>query len=97
MTKAVVNGVVIASSDDTVIVEGNHYFPPDSVRHEFFVPTDTHTFCPWKGRAGYYTVEAGGGPPLTDAAWYYPEPKTRAAEIKDYVAFYADRVDILDD
>ncbi|MET8797634.1 DUF427 domain-containing protein [Nocardia sp. NPDC004568] len=97
MTKAVVNGVVIASSDDTVIVEGNHYFPPGSVRTEFLEPTDTHTFCPWKGRAGYYTVAAGDGEPLTDAAWYYPEPKSGAAEIKDYVAFYENRVEILED
>ncbi|MFI9536050.1 DUF427 domain-containing protein [Nocardia fusca] len=97
MTKAVVNGVTIASSDDTVIVEGNHYFPPDSLRKEFFEPTDTHTFCPWKGRASYYTVDVGNTEPLTDAAWYYPEPKTKAAEIENYVAFYKNQVEIIDD
>ena len=96
MTKAVVNGVVIASSDDTVVVEGNHYFPPGSLRKEFFEPTETHTLCPWKGRASYYTVEVADTEPLTDAAWYYPEPKTEAAEIKNYVAFYKTKVEILD-
>ena len=63
MTKAVVNGVVIASSDDTVVVEGNHYFPPGSLRKEFFEPTETHTLCPWKGRASYYTVEVADTEP----------------------------------
>ncbi|MGW0002510.1 DUF427 domain-containing protein [Nocardia grenadensis] len=97
MTKAVVNGVTIASSDDTVIIEGNHYFPPGSIRKEFFEPTDTHTFCPWKGRADYYTVDVGNAEPLPDAAWYYPEPKAKAAEIENYVAFYKNQVEILDD
>lgn len=96
MTKAVAHGVTIASSDDTRIVEGNHYFPPDSVRKEFFRPTETHTTCPWKGRASYYTVAVGDTDPLIDAAWYYPEPKSRAAEIKDYIAFYGNKVEILD-
>ncbi len=85
--RAVWNGVVLAESDETVQVEGNHYFPPDSVNREFFADSDTHTVCPWKGLASYLTVEVGGEA-NTDAAWFYPEPKDAAAEIKDHVAFW---------
>jgi uncharacterized protein (DUF427 family) len=81
------NGEVIAESDDTEVVEGNHYFPPDSVRSEFLHPTAHHTYCPWKGNASYYTLEVGGRE-NENAAWYYPAPYRKAAHIKDYVAFY---------
>lgn len=96
MRKAVVNGVTIASSDKTVVVEGNHYFPPDSLSREYFEPTDKHTICPWKGPASYYTVRVGDAEPLVDAAWYYPEPTSRAAEIRGHVAFYRNSVEIID-
>ncbi len=85
--KAVFNGTVIAESDETVVVEGNHYFPPESVDTEFFSPTDKTTVCPWKGTASYYDVSVGGES-AANAAWYYPEPKEKAAQIKDHVAFY---------
>jgi len=85
--RAIWNNVVLAESDDTVLVEGNHYFPPDSVRGEFLRPADTHTTCPWKGEASYYDVVADGKV-NKDAAWYYPEVKEAAAEIKGRVAFW---------
>ena len=85
--KAVYNGTVIAESDHTVVVEGNHYFPPDSIKREHFTPTELTTTCPWKGTASYYSL-TGGGETAADAAWYYPEPKDGAAEIRDHVAFY---------
>ncbi len=87
MAKAVWNGTVLAESDDTVVVEGNHYFPPESIAREHFSPSDTHTVCPWKGTASYYTVSVNGEE-NRDAAWYYPAPKDAAAEIKDRVAFW---------
>jgi uncharacterized protein (DUF427 family) len=85
--KAIWNGAVIAESDATIVVEGNHYFPPESVRREYLQPSDTHTTCPWKGVASYYHVVVGGQV-NRDAAWYYPEPKPAASHIKDYVAFW---------
>jgi uncharacterized protein (DUF427 family) len=85
--RAIWNGQVIAESDATRVVEGNHYFPPDSVRREFLRPSDTHTTCSWKGEASYYDVVAGGREGR-DAAWYYPEPKPAAAEIRGYLAFW---------
>ena len=85
--RATFNGTVIAESDDTVVVEGNHYFPPDSVRTEFFAPTEKTTVCPWKGTASYYDVTVGEES-AANAAWFYPDPKEKAAEIKDRVAFY---------
>ena len=85
--RAIWNNVVLAESDDTVLVEGNHYFPPDSVRGEFLRPSVTHTTCPWKGEASYYDVVADGKV-NRDAAWYYPEVKEAAAEIKGRVAFW---------
>ena len=87
MARAVWNGEVLAESDDTVIVEGNHYFPAASVRPDVIRPSSTTTVCPWKGTASYYTIVAGGKE-NPDAAWYYPTPKDAAAEIKDRVAFW---------
>lgn len=85
--RAILNGVVLAESDQTIVVEGNHYFPPDSLKKEYFTPTDTHTSCPWKGEASYYTVTVDGEVG-EDAAWTYPDPLPEAQEIKDYVAFW---------
>jgi uncharacterized protein (DUF427 family) len=85
--KATWNNTTIAESDDTVVVEGNHYFPPESVKQEFLQPSSKHTICPWKGEASYYDVVVNGEV-NGDAAWYYPEPKPAAAEIKDRIAFW---------
>ena len=85
--KATWNNTVIAESNDTVVVEGNHYFPPESVNKEYFQESNSHTTCPWKGEASYYNVVVNGET-NKDAAWYYPEPKEAAAEIKDRVAFW---------
>ena len=85
--KAVWNGVVLAESDDTVVVEGNHYFPADALRREHFEPSATTTVCPWKGEASYYDVVVNGEI-NSDAAWYYPSPKDAAAEIRGYIAFW---------
>ena len=87
MAKAVWNGVVLAESDNTEIVEGNHYFPVDAVNMEHFKQSDHHTVCPWKGTASYYNVEADGNI-NENAAWYYPDPKKAADHIKGYVAFW---------
>jgi uncharacterized protein (DUF427 family) len=85
--KATWNGAVLAESDRTEVVEGNHYFPPDAVKREFFSDSSTHTVCPWKGTASYYSVEVSGKA-NPDAAWYYPAPKDAAKNIADYVAFW---------
>ena len=85
--RAVWHNTVLAESDDTVVVEGNHYFPPDSIRREYFRPSDTHTTCPWKGEASYYNVVVDGEV-NKDAAWYYPEVKEAAANIKGRIAFW---------
>jgi uncharacterized protein (DUF427 family) len=85
--KATWNGEVIAETDDTVVVEGNHYFPAGSLRREFFTSSDKKTTCHWKGEASYYDVTVNGKL-NKDAAWYYPSPKTEAAEITDRVAFW---------
>ena len=85
--RATWNGTVLAESDDTVVVEGNHYFPAASLRQDLVVPSSTTTVCPWKGTASYYSVEVDGKT-NEDAAWYYPAPKDAAAEIKDRVAFW---------
>ncbi|MFJ8444286.1 DUF427 domain-containing protein [Kitasatospora griseola] len=87
MVRAVWNGVVVAESGETVVVEGNHYFPPGSLNGEFFVPSDTTTVCPWKGVARYWTVSVGGVE-NRDAAWFYPEPKPEAEQVRDRVAFW---------
>jgi len=85
--KATWNDAVLAQSDETVVVEGNHYFPADSINRNYFQGSDTHTTCPWKGEASYYNVVVDGQV-NKDAAWYYPEPKPAAKEIKDRVAFW---------
>jgi len=85
--KAIWNNTVIAESNDTIVVEGNHYFPPQSVNKELLKESVTHTHCPWKGEASYYTIQASGQE-NKDAAWYYPSPKDAAKEIKGYVAFW---------
>ncbi len=85
--KAVWKDTVIAESERTIVVEGNHYFPPESLKKEFFQPSQTHTICGWKGVASYYDVKVNGEV-NKDAAWYYPEPKVAAAHIKGYVAFW---------
>jgi uncharacterized protein (DUF427 family) len=85
--KAVYNGTVIAESDEIIVVEGNHYFPADSVRVDVLSPTDHSTVCPWKGTSSYYDITVDGQT-ASNAAWYYPEPKEKATEIKDHVAFY---------
>lgn len=87
MAKAVWNGVVLAESNETVVVEGNHYFPPSAVNTEYFTPNDAHTVCPWKGTASYYDVVVGDSV-NQGAAWYYPDPKPAAADIRDHVAFW---------
>lgn len=85
--KATWNGAILAQSDDTVVVEGNHYFPPESLNKAYLGESDKHTSCPWKGEASYYDVKVDGNV-NQDAAWYYPEPKEAAANIKDCVAFW---------
>jgi uncharacterized protein (DUF427 family) len=85
--KAIWKGKIIAESDDTVVVEGNHYFPSDSLRSEFFQPSDQTSVCPWKGTARYYDLDVDGQH-NEGAAWYYPDPKRAAAEIKGRVAFW---------
>ena len=85
--KAVWSSEVIAESDGTVVVEGNHYFPPESVRRDFLKSSPTTTVCPWKGTASYYNVVVAGQV-NRDAAWYYPNPKEAAANIKDHIAFW---------
>ncbi len=85
--RATWNGQVIAESDDTVVVEGNHYFPASSLKREFFAPSDHTTHCPWKGDASYYDVTVDGKV-NAGAAWYYPSPKPAASEIADRVAFW---------
>lgn len=85
--QAIWNGQVIAESDDTIVVEGNHYFPADSLRREFFVPSEQKTLCSWKGEASYYDVRVDGRL-NAGAAWYYPAPKDAAARIAGRVAFW---------
>lgn len=87
MPQAIWNGAVLAESQDTKIIDGNHYFPPESVKREYFRESDTTTVCGWKGTANYYHVEVDGQR-NADAAWYYPEPKAAAAEIAGHVAFW---------
>ena len=85
--KAIWNNVVIADSDDTVVVEGNHYFPRASLKDEYLQRSDTTSVCPWKGTASYYSLIAHGAV-NKDAVWYYPEPKAAAVQIRDRVAFW---------
>ena len=87
MVKAVWNGVTIADSDDTVVVENNHYFPESSLNREYFSASETTSVCPWKGTASYYTVTVDGES-NADAAWYYPDPFEKASMVTDRVAFW---------
>jgi uncharacterized protein (DUF427 family) len=87
MAKATWEGAVLAESEKTVEVEGNQYFPPDAIRKEYFQPSEQRSVCPWKGTASYYDIEVKGHR-NAGAAWYYPEPKTAAKQIKGYVAFW---------
>jgi uncharacterized protein (DUF427 family) len=87
MTKATWNGEVVAESEDVQIVEGNVYFPPDSIKKKYFHKSDTHSTCPWKGLAHYYHLEVNGKM-NEDAAWYYPDTRDAAKHIKDHVAFW---------
>lgn len=87
MATATWNGVVIAQSDQTIKVEGNHYFPPESVYSEFLSGSPDHTVCAWKGTASYYDVVVDGST-NTGAAWFYPDPKPAASDIKNYIAFW---------
>ena len=87
MAKAIWEGTVVAESDQCVEVEGNQYFPPDAIKTEYFKPSAAHTVCPWKGTASYYDLEVNGKR-NPGAAWFYPEPKPPANQIKGYVAFW---------
>lgn len=87
MPKAIWNGAVLAESDETIVVEGNHYFPPHAIRGEHFQASETHTVCSWKGTASYYDVMVDGEV-NRDAAWYYPTTKDAANEITGYIAFW---------
>lgn len=85
--KAIWNNTVIAESDDTIVIENNHYFPPESIKKEYFKPSETHTTCPWKGIASYYSLDVDGKQ-NNDAAWYYPEVSELAKAIQGRVAFW---------
>jgi uncharacterized protein (DUF427 family) len=87
MARAEWNGQVLAESDETIVVEGNHYFPPETVDPTFLVHSDDHTVCGWKGTASYYDVVVDGRT-NEGAAWYYPDPKPAASDIKNYIAFW---------
>jgi uncharacterized protein (DUF427 family) len=87
MSRAIWNGKIVADSDKYELVEGNVYFPPSAIKREYFRPSNTTSVCPWKGTAHYYTLVVDGKE-NTDAAWFYPEPKPAAAQIKDHVAFW---------
>ncbi|KAG8861751.1 hypothetical protein FRB96_002709 [Tulasnella sp. 330] len=96
MPKVILDGAVLAESNDTIVVENNHYFPPSSLtRSEDFVPSNTSSTCPWKGKAAYYNLKRDGKT-VSDIAWYYPAPKDAAKNIKNYVAFYKNKVTIQD-
>ncbi|GAA4241438.1 MULTISPECIES: DUF427 domain-containing protein [Winogradskyella] len=85
--KAIWENQVIAESNNTVVIEGNHYFPHESLNKAFFKPSDLHSTCPWKGKASYYTLEVNGKE-NKDAAWYYENPSELAKGIKNHVAFW---------
>jgi len=86
MAKAVWKGATLAESERTVLVEGNHYFPPESINRDYFVDSESRTVCPWKGDCFFYTIEVNGDENY-DAAWFYPKPSRAAQLIKDYIAF----------
>lgn len=85
--KAIWNNQLLAESDDTIVIENNHYFPPASLHQQYLVPSKTKTRCHWKGEASYYTLVVDGKENI-DAAWFYPQPKEKARQIKDYIAFW---------
>ena len=87
MKRAIWNDTVIAESEHTTVIEGNHYFPAETIKKEYFKPSDTHTICPWKGEASYYSVEVNGQT-NKDAAWYYPKASELAKSIEGKVAFW---------
>ena len=87
MINATWNDIVIAQSDETIVIEGNHYFPPESLNKEYFKESETLSSCPWKGVASYYNIEANGEV-NENAAWFYKQPSELAKEIKDHVAFW---------
>ena len=87
MVKAIWNGAVLAESDRTIVVEGNHYFPPEAINWQFYQASDTHTVCGWKGVASYYDIQVHGQV-NRNAAWYYPSPKEAAKKIEGYIAFW---------
>jgi uncharacterized protein (DUF427 family) len=87
MPKAIWNGAILAESDQCEVVEGNYYFPPNSINKEYFKDSNTHTSCPWKGQASYYTIVVNGQE-NKDAAWYYPATKEKANHIQGYIAFW---------
>ncbi len=87
MPKAIWNGAVLAESEKCEIVEGNHYFSPDTIKRQYFTPSATHTTCSWKGEASYYDIEVNGQV-NKDAAWYYPSPKEAAKHLAGHVAFW---------
>jgi len=87
MIKAIWNGFVIAESDQTKLVEGNHYFPPKAIKREYFLPSKSHTVCAWKGVASYFDIQVEGKV-NREAAWYYPQPNEAAKHIQNYVAFW---------
>jgi uncharacterized protein (DUF427 family) len=93
MPKATWNNVVLAESDQCEVVEGNQYFPPESLNQEYFQPISKTTVCPWKGTASYYDIVVDGQV-NAGAAWYYPDPKSAASNIKGYVAFYTNKVNV---
>ncbi|THH31467.1 hypothetical protein EUX98_g2709 [Antrodiella citrinella] len=95
MVKVTLNGTVVAEAANPPVVEGNYYFPPDSVKMEIFSKSNTTSECPWKGLASYYNASVGGNT-VKDVAWYYPAPKSKAENIKDHVAFYKSKVTIQD-
>ena len=85
--RAIWNNAILAESDKTIVIEGNHYFPPESIRHNYLRNTDTHSTCPWKGLASYYDIVVEGKV-NKDAAWYYPNASEAAKQIQNYVAFW---------
>ena len=87
MVKAIWNGTMLAESDKTIVVEGNHYFPPDTIREEYFHDSSTHTICGWKGVASYYDVTVDGKT-NNNAAWYYSSPQPAAEKVSGYIAFW---------
>jgi uncharacterized protein (DUF427 family) len=95
MTRAIWEDTVLAESNDTIVVEGNHYFPPASIEEVYFEPSDTRTVCPWKGQAHYYSIVIGDRK-NKDAAWTYPDAKEAAKNFENYVAFWKG-VQVVDD